>query len=40
MFFFRTPSIADSPENTAEDIWVKYHTTFLPELSEGPLGVR
>ena len=32
-------SIADRPEHTDEDILVKFHTTFLPELLEGPLGV-
>ena len=31
--------IADRHEHTAESALVKYHTTFLPELSEGPLGV-
>ena len=31
-------SIAENPEHTAEDILVKFHTTYLPELSEGQLG--
>ena len=31
--------IADSDEHTAESALVKFHTTFLPVLSEGPLGV-
>ena len=32
-------NIAHSDEHTAEDSMVKFHTLFLPELSENPLGV-
>ena len=33
-------SIADSDEHTAEVAMVKFVSIFLPELSEGPLGVE
>ena len=33
-------SIADGDEHTAEVTLVKFLTIFLPELSEGPLGVE
>ena len=33
-------SIADCDEHTAEVAMVKFVSIFLPELSEGPLGVE